>query len=293
MSSKRMFQAPEISRYRVGEFAVTVLSDGSLDGSFDMLEGIDNDEVLSLLIAANVSSLPRMFINAFIVEIGTQTILIDGGAGNINGWGGRLVPVMVAAGYDPLQIDTILLTHGHSDHVGGLAGPLATKYFRNVKKVFLHRAELNFWRDDEARKVASADYQRLFDVACNVLDAYQQQLTPFEDGDVLLPGITAVHLPGHTPGHSGYLLESEGDSLLVWGDILHFPYIQVARPDVTFAFDYTPDLAAKTRRKILTELSQNGRYVTGVHFNAPVRAKIATLGDAFQIFYEQQSRDVD
>ncbi|CUW46316.1 MBL fold metallo-hydrolase [Novacetimonas hansenii] len=286
MSSERIFQAPEISRYRVGEFAVTVLSDGSLDASLDLLDGIDQDEALSLLGAADTAPSSHMNINAFVIEAGARTILIDGGAGNLNGWGGRLIPALIAAGYDPLQIDTILLTHGHSDHVGGLAGPLATKHFRNVEKFFLHQAELNFWRNEEIRDAAPVAHQRLFDVARNVLDAYQQQITPFEDGDVLLPGITAVHLPGHTPGHSGYLLESEDDSLLIWGDVLHFPHIQVARPDVTFAFDHNPGLAAKTRRKILTELSRNNRYVTGVHFNAPVRAKIESDKDAFRLTYD-------
>ncbi|MCH4084853.1 MAG: MBL fold metallo-hydrolase [Acetobacter fabarum] len=117
------------------------------------------------------------------------------------------------------------------------------------------RQRLFFLYPVTAFQILHVAHQRLFDVARNVLDAYQQQITPFEGGDVLLPGIIAVHLPGHTPGHSGYLLESEDDSLLIWGDVLHFPHIQVARPDVTFAFDHNPGLAAKTRRKILTELS--------------------------------------
>ncbi|QEO18685.1 MBL fold metallo-hydrolase [Acetobacter vaccinii] len=277
-----MFQAPEISRYRVGEFAVTALSDGSLDASLDLLDGIDQDEALSLLGAADTSPSPHMNINAFVIEAGARTILIDDGAGNLNGWGGRLIPALITAGYDPRQIDTILLTHGHSDHVGGLAGPLATKHFRNVEKFFLHQVELNFCRNEERRDAAPVAHQRLFDVARNVLAAYQQQITLFEDGDVLLPGITAVHLPGH----SGYLLESENDSLLIWGDVLHLPHIQVARPDVTFAFDHNPGLAAKTRRKILTELSGNNRYVTGVHFNAPVRAKIESYKDAFRLTYD-------
>ncbi|MCH4023186.1 MAG: MBL fold metallo-hydrolase [Acetobacter sp.] len=148
------------------------------------------------------------------------------------------------------------------------------------------RQRLFFLYPVTAFQILHVAHQRLFDVARNVLDAYQQQITPFEGGDVLLPGIIAVHLPGHTPGHSGYLLESEDDSLLIWGDVLHFPHIQVARPDVTFAFDHNPGLAAKTRRKILTELPRNNRYVTGVHFNAPVRATIENYKDAFRLTYD-------
>lgn len=91
MSSERTFPAPEISRYRVGEFAVTVLSDGSLDASLDLLDGIDQDEALSLLGAADTSPSSHMNINAFVIEAGARTILSGGGAGNLNGWGGRLI----------------------------------------------------------------------------------------------------------------------------------------------------------------------------------------------------------
>lgn len=99
MSSERTFPAPEISRYRVGEFAVTVLSDGSLDASLDLLDGIDQDEALSLLGAADTSPSSHMNINAFVIEAGARTILIGGGAGNLNGWGGRLILALIAAGY--------------------------------------------------------------------------------------------------------------------------------------------------------------------------------------------------
>ncbi|HHF3278276.1 TPA: MBL fold metallo-hydrolase [Vibrio alginolyticus] len=133
MMKKHLYQAPAVNKKRYGDTVVTMLSDGYLDASFELLNGIEASQAEAALEQKGVEPLPRMNINAYVVETSNRTILIDSGAGGINGWGGRLPAALRAAGFDPLDIDTVLLTHAHPDHVGGLAGPLATLFLQMFK----------------------------------------------------------------------------------------------------------------------------------------------------------------
>ena len=127
------------------------------------------------------------------------------------------------------DIDTVLLTHAHPDHVGGLISERGEAVFVNAELVVAPR-ELAFWCDDANLSRGSGRAHTNFLIARRAFDAYRARLRTI-DGDLVAPGITALPLPGHTAGHTGYRLESGPHSLLVWGDIAHFPHIQIPRPD--------------------------------------------------------------
>ncbi|MCW1876349.1 MBL fold metallo-hydrolase [Erwinia sp. INIA-01] len=279
------WQAPAINRKKIGDMLVTMLSDGYLDVSFELLSGIDGSRAEALLERRGAPAVPRININVYVIQTPDRTILIDSGAGGVNGWGGRLPVALAAAGIDPLQIDTVLLTHAHPDHIGGLAGPLQTPLFRNVQQLFVHEKELAFWRD-ENRYVSVPDAHRPFiDLARNAFNAYDDRLVPFRQ-EAILPGIQAVPLFGHTPGHSGYLLGDERESLLIWGDIVHFPHIQIAQPEVTIAFDSDPVSASAVRHQLLDRAVSDNLSVSGMHFNLPTTGKVKRDGATFALDYD-------
>ena len=285
MSVQTGWQVPAINRKKIGDMTVTMLSDGYLDASFELLSGIDGPKAEALLEERGVTSLPRMNINVYVVQTAGRTILIDSGAGHINGWGGRLQVALAAANIDPLSIDTILLTHAHPDHIGGLAGPLQSAIFRNVEQLFVHEKELAFWRDETIAASAPDAFKPSFAVAQNAFGAYEDRLVPFHQ-ESLLPGIQSVPLPGHTPGHTGYLLGDESASLFIWGDIVHFPHIQVVQPEVTIAFDSDPVQAAKVRRQTLERVVSDNLSVSGMHFNLPTTGRIRQTAGRYSLDYD-------
>jgi glyoxylase-like metal-dependent hydrolase (beta-lactamase superfamily II) len=126
------------------------------------------------------------------------------------------------------------------------------------------------------------------DPADRLLAAYKDQLRPASGGEVL-PGITMLPLPGHTPGHSGYQLDSAGETLVIWGDTVHVPELQVPRPVVTSEFDIDEALAAKNRRKIFEHVAKERLLVAGMHLHLPAFAHVVREGDGYRLVPETWS----
>lgn len=279
MSSQPDKQAPAVNRRKVGDYVVSYLSDGYLDGSFGFLQGIDEAEAKSLMEAAQRPPLPHIAIASFAIQGNGRTILIDGGTGGFNGWGGRFAESLGAAGIEPREVDTILLTHAHVDHVGGLTrqgAPLCPQ-----AEVIVHQAEVGFWRDDAIMNSVPDASKPFFVAARAAFDAYDKNLKLVSGGEVA-PGIEIIHLPGHTPGHSGYRISSGSDTLLVWGDIAHLPDIQIRKPEVTIGFDADPDQARATRMKMLDEVSSDGLIIAGPHLNMPGFIKVERSASGYR-----------
>src|SRR5208282_2754715 len=220
-------QAPGVHHRSVGEMVVTALNDGMLDASFDWLTHIDPAEPPALHAASFRAIPPRITINAFLLQLGERLVLVDSGSGAFLGPSlGRLAENLAAMGVAPEAIDSVLLTHLHPDHVGGLVDAAGKALLPNAALI-VHQAEPPFWQDDAVLAQASEENRGFIQLARSVLDAYRGRVRTIAAGEVL-PGITAVPEPGHTPGHTGWLIASSGDSLLIWGDIVHMPGVQFA-----------------------------------------------------------------
>ena len=271
-------QAPSLNRRKVGEFVVTYLSDGFLNASFAYFQGITEAEAKALLVKAHRPPLPHFSVASYAIQGRGRTILVDSGIGAGSGSGGRFSSALKAAEIAPDDVDTLLVSHGHLDHIGGFTengAPL----FRKAE-VVVHEADLKFWRDDAIMNSVGAEAKPFFVAARGFFDAYDDKLRPVGGGEVA-PGVELVPLPGHTPGHSGFRIASGAEQLLIWADITHMPDIQISRPEVTVGFDVDPEKAQATRRRVLDEVATDGVTVAGMHFNMPGFARIERQGGAY------------
>ena len=267
-------------RRRVGSTTVTALTDGHFDLDFEVFPGLDPVEGAALLRRAGRPSPPRIQVNAFLIEQPGQRILVDTGCGaHLGPTVNRLHQSLAAAGANGAGVDKILCTHIHPDHTNGLVDAAGAPAFPNAE-VYVHAADAAFWLSDENRARAPDLLKVQFDWAKAAFAPYRDRLTLISPGD-LLPGIQAIALPGHTPGHCGFLVHSGDDAVLIWGDAVHSLGIQTARPDVTFASDVDGEAARRTRLKLFDQVAADRLLVTGMHVEYPGFGHITRDGNRF------------
>jgi glyoxylase-like metal-dependent hydrolase (beta-lactamase superfamily II) len=281
-------QFPGAYRRRVGDAMVTVINDGYLDMTFEILRGVSIDEMRSLMLDAFHAGPPRITVNAFLIETGGRTILVDAGGGSNTVYSMGLLPKnLAAAGFTPADIDTVLLTHIHPDHSNGLLGPSGEALFSRAE-VVVNEADIAFWSDPALRDGRSPAATPYLGSATALLTTYREQIRPGRPGEVA-PGITLLPLPGHTPGHSGYRLDSAGETLVIWGDTVHVPELQVPRPQVTSEYDISEQLAEESRRKIFELVASERLLVTGGHVHMPGFAYLGRSGNGYRLVPEPWS----
>lgn len=243
-----MHQTQGLYRRRVGGILVTALLDGQIDLSLDYVAGIDRAEAGALHAAGFRPEPPPVTISAFLVQSAGQTVLIDSGGGTACGpAAGNVGAALAAAGVMPPQVDTVLLTHAHIDHVSGLVNAAGQAIFPKAR-VKLHTDEAGLWLNDAAMDAAPDTAKGAFASARAGLEPYAARTELFTEGAVA-PGITAIHAPGHTPGHTAYMIADGDDRLLIWGDVVHFPAIQFDRPEAALVFDSDTEWPARRARK--------------------------------------------
>ena len=273
---------PTVHTRALGGLTVTTIADGHFDFSQDLVVNLDDAAYQSSLRAAYLDPAQpiRVPVSVHLIRQGDQLTLIDAGGGTAFGpTTGNLAASLQAIGVTPDRIGRVVMTHLHPDHAGGLLSE-AGAVFANAS-LHVHEDELAFWTDAEAAAAAPEMMQPFFALAQAMRDAYGERVQTFADGTDLGGGLTAMALPGHTPGHSGLRL-SDGDAqMVILGDAAALAALQFRHPDAGIAFDIDPARAAETRRNLLQMVTADRIAVAGTHLPFPGLGHVESRGDAF------------
>jgi glyoxylase-like metal-dependent hydrolase (beta-lactamase superfamily II) len=224
---------------------------------------------------------PKLAVNCFLLWIGERLVLVDGGCGSAFGpQMGLMAGWLRAVGVEPSDIDVVLATHLHPDHAGGLVDSAGAAVFPAAELV-ANAAEAAFWSDDATLAGATSDQDRSFiQLARSTLSAYANRTRLLTLGEAL-PGVSMLPAPGHTPGHSGWLVSSGASTLLIWGDIVHMPGIQFAHPEAGLAFDVDGAQAMETRKRIFDMAATDRLAVAGMHLDFPTFGHVVRGGSGY------------
>lgn len=267
-------------RFEVGDGTVTAIYDGELELGGELFSGISDEEIANCLAEIGQKDGPvRGSLNAYIYQTPDKTILIDSGGKAAMPGTGKLLDGMSQAGFLPDDIDTVLCTHLHPDHIGGLTED-GEAVFKNAD-LKVHQNELEFWSNAENRAKAPEMFQVFFDLATGVLAAYGDRLSTFDGETEIAAGVQTVPLPGHTPGHTGFQIGDGDDGLLIWGDIVHVQAFQMPHPKASIAFDLNSDMAVKTREAMLERAVGDKLRIAGMHLAHPGVGHVVRRGDGY------------
>jgi glyoxylase-like metal-dependent hydrolase (beta-lactamase superfamily II) len=279
-------QVPGYFRLAVGDYEVTALFDGYNDLSPKLLKGLSQSQIRALLARRSIETPGvQTAFNAFLVNTGKQLILVDTGAGQcIGATAGMLSDNMKAAGYEPSQVDAILLTHLHLDHVCGLVDAEQKPVFANAT-VYAAKAEADYWLDPQAIAKAPEGAKPYFKIAQDSTAPYvaQGRFKTFDAGQSPVPGVVDAELEaGHTPGSTTYRFTSQGQSILFMGDLVHNLAVQFEHPEVSISFDENSQNAIASRDAVFSEAASKKRWVAAAHLPFPGTGHIEALGKRFQ-----------
>ncbi|MBI1384765.1 MAG: MBL fold metallo-hydrolase [Rhizobiales bacterium] len=254
------------TRFEFGTLTMTSLCDGFVDMPTSRLRRI-GDRVFGDDLPPRVRLVDgnlRLSVNAFALDDGGDVVLFDTGAADV--WHpsmGRLPDAVREAGIEPERVRTVAFTHTHLDHIHGLILPGGNVAFPRLSRLLVPRAEMDMFR-------AVVRLERFHDMA-----------EAFDDGDEIARNVNAIAAPGHEVGHTCFRATSAGETVLIWGDIIHVPSIQFEQPDIAWEFDRDQTLARASRIEVMSLAADNDFLITGAHLDAPGVGRIIRSGAGF------------
>jgi len=266
---------PNIFTYKVGAVEVVLLSEGQATGDSKIFIGATPEMIQK---AMPNGTYPRS-CNAFLVRIQGKNILVDTGTGR------NLLENLNLLGITPEQIDAILITHVHGDHIGGM--------LKDGKVVF---PNAEFWLSKAEHEWSLNGGERTVG-ARNVIEVYNSRLCLFEPKEIdanpelLFPGIRAIAAYGHTPGHTLFMVESGDEKLIIWGDLTHAMAIQMPFPQVAMTFDVDSEKAISARKKVLEYVVGKNITIAGIHNSFPGMGKLTKAPEGGYIYTEVKISD--
>ncbi len=285
---------PTFYRFNIGDIEAVALNDGDIAGSLKEMAwwaGVPEAQLVTTLQSAFLPpNLVRLAVTVLLLRCGDELVLIDSGCGNLFGAiGGRLVQSLAGIGIRPEQINTVVVSHLHADHFGGLLDASKTPTFPNARLV-LNRAEHAFWSQpnpdlsavampDEAKRQALVNAQ-------SYLSAFKDRWHLVAPGEKPVAGLEIIDAPGHTPGHVGVMISSRDDRLLHVADAVHHHAISFEHPEWHFVADVQPDIAEKTRRALLARAAAERLRIYGAHLPFPALGHVRKSDGHFEYVIE-------
>ncbi len=276
-------QAPTFYRFNVGNAEVTVVSDGALTlgdpkGTFT---GVPDEEMRKML-SDNFLSPTNVVLeqNSPIVNMGDKLVLFDTGLGTAKNFGpttGRQQKSMKEAGIKAEDIDAVVFSHGHIDHIGGVVDENNKALFPNAQ-FYIAQNDFDFWTDEG--KMGSPVKDFIVHAHKDLLPV-RDRIVFYKDGQEFLPGIQAMLAPGHTVGHTIFMITSEGKSFAYLADLTHHPVLLMEKPRMEFAYDTDPKQSAASRVKMLDMMAANKIAVMIYHYPWPGIGHVVKTGEGF------------
>ncbi len=277
---------PPWYRFAIGDLEATVMSDGlmNIGSAADHFPQADPDALQGVMADAFLPVEPVLLEqNTLILNTGDRLVLFDTGTGGAPVFGdahGRLMDNLRAAGFDPAAFTDIVLTHAHPDHCFGLVDADGAPNFPGAA-LHLSQADFEFWTNEDMLG-AEGLIGMIVEGARRNLLPLRDRIAFVEDGQEVLPGVTAMATPGHTVGHTSFVIASGDATCFVIGDTAHHAAVSFRHPDWGFSFDTDPEAGAQTRRRVLDMLATERMRIVGYHFPFPGIGHVSRKDDAFR-----------
>jgi glyoxylase-like metal-dependent hydrolase (beta-lactamase superfamily II) len=273
---------PAYYRFKLGSIEATVVSDGPLaiGDPKNTFRGPTPEELGKMM---TEQFLPTDNVvldqNVLVINTGDKLALFETGMSSVkrNDDMGRLVANLKQAGIDPSDIDAVIPTHGHIDHVGGIMAADGSRNFPNAQ-IYIAQADFDYWTDDARLGTPGEGSGR---TAKKNLLPNRDRIIFYKDGQEVIPGVQAMHTPGHTVGHTSFVVNSGGKSLFVVGDLMHH-VILVQKPQMEVVFDTDPKQGVTTRIRIMDMLAAQKMPALVYHMAWPGIGHFAKQGDGFR-----------
>jgi glyoxylase-like metal-dependent hydrolase (beta-lactamase superfamily II) len=273
-------QAPGFYKFKLGEYTVTVINDGIARRDNPGTGFVRNASTEQVNAALRAEFLPTThFDNTYnftVLETGRETVLFDTGTGGLLApTAGAMWANMAAAGIDPANVDRIIFTHFHGDHVSGLVTREGAARFPKAE-LLVPEGEWSFWRGDRAPEAPR-------NMVANRFGPYQGRVRQIASNADLGAGITGIPSHGHSPGHTCYGIQSGNATLIVLGDVTNHPVFNVTNPGWHIIFDMDATAAEATRRALFDRAAADGTPIVGYHWGFPAVGRVRKAGDGYQV----------